>query len=59
MRSDSATAPQSEQSARTRAADPALMTPEARIAELGEVLARGFARLRLDAARQEEAQCDR
>ena len=58
------TAPNREQALRTgalaRRADPALMTPEARLAELGAILATGHRRLSLslDEKRDSEAQCD-
>ena len=44
----------------TRGRDPSCMTPEQRLAELGEILATGYRRLQLSLAesRQPEAPCD-
>jgi hypothetical protein len=60
-RSDYRSAPAAEHSLPGgRRADPAHMPPSARIAELGQLLATGFRRLRLslDGSRSNEAQCD-
>ena len=45
--------------ASVRAKDPASMAPEARLAELGALLARGFRRIGLDELGKMERPCDR